>query len=176
MEEMSDTRFMKADEKRRVLRMVGTEILRLGRLSLEHQLVIQGHEIGSHTHSHFWLPSCSSSELQTEIEGSYQILRDRLGKAPVSLSLPGGGCTRPLLSTIRRAGYRYIATSSHRLNPAQPRASSLVHRFSVDRHHNIDTFKKMISGSRRYRLPKRLRELTLYILKMQLLEKDDLNQ
>jgi len=57
-----------------------------------------GYEIGSHTSSHQWLPSCSEDSLPAEIEGAAHEIRSRLGTVDPALAYPWGARDDRVLS------------------------------------------------------------------------------
>jgi len=66
-----------------------------------------GHEIGSHTSSHAYLPYLSDADLKTELETSKKILEDITGYPVTSISFPFGGINPRVWNFAQDAGYKY---------------------------------------------------------------------
>lgn len=64
-----------------------------------------GHEIGSHTCSHAYLPYLEESALRRELGESRKRLEDITGKAVTSISFPFGGWNRRIWDIARETGY-----------------------------------------------------------------------
>jgi peptidoglycan/xylan/chitin deacetylase (PgdA/CDA1 family) len=69
------------------------------------ELAAAGHEIGSHSLTHAYLPFLSSTEVQRELADSKSILEDITGKAVTSLSFPYGGWNTRIWNIARETGY-----------------------------------------------------------------------
>jgi peptidoglycan/xylan/chitin deacetylase (PgdA/CDA1 family) len=66
-----------------------------------------GHEIGSHTSSHAFLPYLCDMDLKTELETSKKILEDITGNPVTSISFPFGGINRRVWKFALDAGYKH---------------------------------------------------------------------
>ncbi|HMA65710.1 MAG: polysaccharide deacetylase family protein [Fibrobacterota bacterium] len=67
----------------------------------------KGHEIGSHTSSHAFLPYLSDADLKNELETSKKILEDITGYPISSISFPFGGVNRRVWKFAQDTGYNY---------------------------------------------------------------------
>ena len=74
-------------------------------------LIVRGHEIGSHSHSHALLPQCTAEELQIEIEGSKRKLEAALDIPVTTFCYPNGSTDRRSIEQVREAGYRAAVTT-----------------------------------------------------------------
>ena len=81
-------------------------------------LLAAGHQIGSHTCSHAFLPGCSDRQLQYELHDSRKKLEDILGSNVNAISVPYGRWDRRVLRTCRESGYTRVYTSDPWLPPA----------------------------------------------------------
>jgi peptidoglycan/xylan/chitin deacetylase (PgdA/CDA1 family) len=70
-----------------------------------------GHVIGSHTHTHPLLTSCSAEALRNELTVSKDLLEQNLGAQIDSISMPGGRIDTRVLAACGEAGYKYVYTS-----------------------------------------------------------------
>lgn len=71
-----------------------------------------GHEIGSHTLSHPFLPSLQSwTELEKEVFQSKVALQDLLGRSVSGFCYPSGGHNDNVVEAVKRAGYSYACTT-----------------------------------------------------------------
>jgi peptidoglycan/xylan/chitin deacetylase (PgdA/CDA1 family) len=82
------------------------------------QLHQEGHEIGSHSRSHAILPLVSDTQLNDEITGSRNQLRQRLGFEIESFCYPNGDCDARVAAAVERAGYRHAVTTRYGVNGA----------------------------------------------------------
>ncbi|MBN1306771.1 MAG: polysaccharide deacetylase family protein [Chitinispirillaceae bacterium] len=64
-----------------------------------------GHEIGSHTCTHAYLPYLDDQSIGRELSESKMRLEDIIGKAVTSLSFPYGGWNRRIWEIARETGY-----------------------------------------------------------------------
>ncbi len=65
----------------------------------------QGHEIGSHTSSHAFLPYLDDTDLRAELETSKKTLEDITGCPVTSISFPFGGVNRRVWQCAQQVGY-----------------------------------------------------------------------
>lgn len=89
-----------------------------GMMNWDHlrQMQREGHEIGSHSHSHPILPLVDDEGLQNEIMGSKTRLEQQLGREVVSFCYPNGDHDARVVAAVRTAGYRYAVTTTYGLN------------------------------------------------------------
>jgi peptidoglycan/xylan/chitin deacetylase (PgdA/CDA1 family) len=72
------------------------------------QLDHAGFQIGSHTHTHPMLAALrDESEIFSELSTSFQIIKDKTGKTPVTISYPIGSYDERAIRLSRQAGYKY---------------------------------------------------------------------
>lgn len=81
------------------------------------ELAEQGWEVGSHTHSHPWLPGLGDRELDDELSRSRRICSERLDRPCRSLAYPFGGHDARVVAAAGRAGYAVAATLPPRMHP-----------------------------------------------------------
>lgn len=74
-------------------------------------LMVRGHEVGSHSHSHPLLPQCTSEELQDEIDGSKRRLEHALGVPINTFCYPNGSTDHRSVERVRAAGFRAAVTT-----------------------------------------------------------------
>jgi len=74
-------------------------------------LIVRGHEIGSHSHSHPLLPQCTDEELVAEISGSREKLESALDAPVNTFCYPNGSTDSRSVEQVRRAGYRAAVTT-----------------------------------------------------------------
>lgn len=106
-----------------------------------------GHEIGSHSLSHPFLPDCSDEQLRYELRDSRRKLEDILGVGVTSISLPYGRWDRRVFRACREAGYTKVYTSDPWL-PAAMREGimssgrlTIRNSFTTDDLHSLLTAK-----------------------------------
>jgi peptidoglycan/xylan/chitin deacetylase (PgdA/CDA1 family) len=75
------------------------------------ELADAGFEIGCHSATHRFLPHLDDAELRAEVVDAKARLEDTIGRAVEHFSCPGGRWDRRVEKTVRRAGYRTMATS-----------------------------------------------------------------
>ena len=76
----------------------------------------EGHEIGSHSRSHAILPLVSDTQMEAEIAGSRQVLREKLGFEIQSFCYPNGDHDDRAVRAVERAGYRHAVTTRYGIN------------------------------------------------------------
>jgi peptidoglycan/xylan/chitin deacetylase (PgdA/CDA1 family) len=87
------------------LPLPGRRVEHLGWVALR-ELVAQGVEVGSHTHSHVDLCSLSRAALLRELTDSRRKLEDALGTEVRAVSYPFGRCNARVVKAASDAGYR----------------------------------------------------------------------
>jgi peptidoglycan/xylan/chitin deacetylase (PgdA/CDA1 family) len=78
-------------------------------------LAREGHEIGSHTHSHRPFTEQDTAAVRLELERSRELLRERLGRAPDFVAYPRGFYRPEHKRLVREAGYRGACAVALRL-------------------------------------------------------------
>lgn len=73
------------------------------------KLALEGWEIGSHTHTHRYLPVCSREKILDEFTRSKNVLSDLIEREVVSVCYPYGRFTGKVSQLARQAGYRFAA-------------------------------------------------------------------
>ena len=68
-------------------------------------LFTMGHEIGSHSLTHAYLPFLDTKSVRTELADSKNMLEDIIGSAVTSLSFPYGGWTPAIWEIAQETGY-----------------------------------------------------------------------
>lgn len=68
-----------------------------------------GHEIGSHTHTHANLTNLTVKDLIEELRTSKRVLEDITGKEVKSISFPHGSWNQRVWNTARDEGYKYAS-------------------------------------------------------------------
>ena len=84
------------------------------------QLDKAGWEIGSHTHTHPYLPTLDDETLTRELQESHEICSERLGKRCRSLAYPFGAYDDRVVAAARRAGYAAAGTLPARIHKPSP--------------------------------------------------------
>jgi hypothetical protein len=95
------------------------------------ELLVQGHQIGSHSCSHVFLPLCSDSKLLNELYYSRKELEDVLGSAVTDVSLPYGRWDRRVLRACLKAGYSQVYTSDPWLSPIMREGIAVAGRLTL---------------------------------------------
>lgn len=67
-------------------------------------------EIGGHTLNHTFLRKNAGDVYEYEIAGSFNWLKDLLGKSPESFCFPGGHYNSLVIKTAKQAGYKFFRT------------------------------------------------------------------
>ena len=71
-----------------------------------------GHEIGNHSFRHEpWLHLYSNTEIQTELYSAHEAIERVTAYRPVGFRGPGFSCSSATLTTIKRMGYAYDAST-----------------------------------------------------------------
>ncbi len=103
----------------------------------------RGFEIGCHGATHRYLTDVPPSELAAEIGAAKDRLEEITGRAVEHFSLPGGRGNARVLSEVRSAGFRSLATSEIGLNGNAPYG---LKRLAVQRHTTIAEFSQLCVG------------------------------
>lgn len=91
-----------------------------------------GHEIGSHSHTHAYLPFLDNRSVRTELVTSKEVLEDITGKAVTSLSFPYGGWNPRIWDIAREEGYT-AATLYRGTSPASKELFPVYGVYQYDR-------------------------------------------
>jgi peptidoglycan/xylan/chitin deacetylase (PgdA/CDA1 family) len=102
-----------------------------------------GMSIQSHTHTHPYLSSLSTSAAREELETSRRLLDEALGQTTTTLALPNGDAPRGWKAAdFAEAGVRFVATSAFGWNSAAP--TWRVRRYTVRRETTLPQFEQMV--------------------------------
>ncbi|MFE5484861.1 polysaccharide deacetylase family protein [Streptomyces sp. NPDC056527] len=109
------------------------------------ELAAAGTEIGGHTHTHPQLDQVDDRRLWYETLRCKEIVREELGRAPVSFAYPYGYSNRRVRRTVRAAGYAQAlavgnATARRRQGPYA------LERVTVRRSTGIEEFERLVEG------------------------------
>lgn len=75
-------------------------------------LVDQGHDVGSHSHSHpTYMAALRRTEIEAEWRRSREVLEEITGAAPLTAAVPGGFVSATVVAEAAQAGYRLLMTS-----------------------------------------------------------------
>lgn len=75
--------------------------------------------VGSHTHTHPFLPELTGKEMTEELEKSKKILEEKTDEKIKYVSYPGGRYNKNVIKTARKSGYDASFTSDRVLNNAE---------------------------------------------------------
>jgi peptidoglycan/xylan/chitin deacetylase (PgdA/CDA1 family) len=81
------------------------------------RMIGDGHEVGSHSHTHPILTEVGDQSLIDELTHSFAVLERRLGRKPTSLCYPNGDADERVVRAARKAGYRRAVTTRFGWNP-----------------------------------------------------------
>jgi peptidoglycan/xylan/chitin deacetylase (PgdA/CDA1 family) len=110
-----------------------------------------GHEIGSHSHSHPLLPSCSDRELEHELTHSKLEIEREIGGPVTSFCYPNGSWDPRVLAAVRKAGYACAVTTQHGSN-ARGREMFALRRCDLSYVHCVDRFGRFSPARLAWRL------------------------
>jgi peptidoglycan/xylan/chitin deacetylase (PgdA/CDA1 family) len=109
----------------------------------------KGHEIGSHTSTHAFLPYLSNANLKVELETSKKILEDITGLLVNSISFPYGGINQRVWKYAQDAGYKFGTIYRDHKNNSSPdlfpvygvyqfeSAESIIHKINPENYISI---------------------------------------
>lgn len=85
-----------------------------GMMSFEEVAILarDGHEIGSHSHTHALMTNSDDDSLRTELDASARILEQRLGTAPTSFCYPNGDADDRVVQATRQGRYLRAVTTA----------------------------------------------------------------
>jgi peptidoglycan/xylan/chitin deacetylase (PgdA/CDA1 family) len=105
-----------------------------------------GVEIGAHTLTHPILPELSDADLQREVAGSRQLIRDRIGGSVDSFCYPRGRFDARVKQAVRDAGFRLACTTLPGCVTASTHPYSLRRTF-IARDDSLRDFAHKLAGS-----------------------------
>jgi peptidoglycan/xylan/chitin deacetylase (PgdA/CDA1 family) len=90
--------------------------------------------VGNHTCDHAILTNCAAHEVERQIAGCQQALRDLLGYAPIAIAYPNGNFSQPIVDASLAAGLRVGFTVLPRRDqlPLTPRSRMTLGRFQFE--------------------------------------------
>ena len=109
------------------------------------ELSCAGFEIGCHSMSHAYLNDLFPQQLEVEIVAARSKLEDILGGKVEHFSCPGGRYDQRTLTLAKQAGYRSVANSRARANPASADPFRLS-RIAITREVDQTAFKHICNG------------------------------
>jgi peptidoglycan/xylan/chitin deacetylase (PgdA/CDA1 family) len=115
------------------------------------QLADDGHEIGSHTLSHCFLPRCDDQALMQEVVGSKQAIERRLSRAVRSFCYPNGDSDLRTQTAVRSAGYLCAVTTRPGSNLRDSNPTELL-RYDINPRGITDSVGRMSSDRLFWRL------------------------
>ena len=114
-------------------------------ISKEHltKILEKGHEIGSHSKNHFYLPALGKNTLKDEIAGSKNDLENIINGEVVSFCYPYGRSNIKIKNLVREAGYTFATSNAGRGNNNMDMLS--LNRRSIYAHDSLRNFKSKVS-------------------------------
>ncbi|MGW6569011.1 polysaccharide deacetylase family protein [Streptomyces sp. NPDC054975] len=109
------------------------------------ELAAAGAEIGGHSHSHPPLDQVDDRRLWYETLRCKEIVRDELGRAPVSFAYPYGYSDRRVRRTVRAAGYAQ-ALAVGNTTARRRQGPYALERLTVRRSTGIEDFARLVEG------------------------------
>lgn len=100
------------------------------------RLMAQGAQIGSHSVTHPDFASIGQAQMIDELDGSREIIRQRLGFAPTAFAIPYGqsmNWTAAADEIAREAGYETVYAQAEETRPSGTVPRTFVTRFDSDR-------------------------------------------
>ncbi|MEU6984447.1 polysaccharide deacetylase family protein [Streptomyces sp. NPDC046324] len=109
------------------------------------ELAAAGTEIGGHTHTHPQLDQVDERRLWYETLRCKELVREELGRAPMSFAYPYGYSDRRVRRTVRAAGYAQALAVG---NAAARRRQGpyALERLTVRRSTGIEEFERLVEG------------------------------
>ena len=77
------------------------------------ELYLSGVQIGSHSHTHAWMPSLSDDDMKQDIQTSFQLLKKRLNIIPNQFAYPMGATDSNANKVIDELGLYGLTTDGH---------------------------------------------------------------
>ncbi len=115
------------------------------------QMQQAGHEIGSHSETHPYMPMLVQKRAESEIRQSKQKLEDLIGQAVISFCYPYGKYSKRIASLVKKNAYRF-ATANKGLFPSKKSDPHALPRTSIYGNDNISTFRQKIENFNRFGL------------------------
>ncbi|MFF9015662.1 polysaccharide deacetylase family protein [Streptomyces sp. NPDC014870] len=109
------------------------------------ELAAAGTEIGGHSHSHPQLDQVDDRRLWYETLRCKEILREELGRAPVSFAYPYGYSDRRVRRTVRAAGYAQALAVGNGV-ARRRQGPYALERLTVRRSTGIEEFARLVEG------------------------------
>lgn len=109
------------------------------------ELAAAGAEIGGHSHSHPQLDQVDDRRLWYETLRCKEILREELGRAPVSFAYPYGYSDRRVRRTVRAAGYAQALAVGNTV-ARRRQGPYALERLTVRRSTGIEEFTRLVEG------------------------------
>lgn len=102
-----------------------------------------GMEIGSHSLTHSFLPTMSSSDMHRELSQSKEFLEQATGAPVAHFSCPFGGYSSDLLDVAMNVGYETVATSHIGHNTP---GNVILNRIPIYRDTSLSSFRTLCRG------------------------------
>lgn len=109
------------------------------------ELAAAGTEIGGHSHSHPQLDQVDDQRLWHETLRCKEIVREELGRAPVSFAYPYGYSDRRVRRTVRAVGYSQ-ALAVGNTTARRRQGPYALERLTVRRSTRIEEFARLVEG------------------------------
>ena len=104
----------------------------------------QGLEVGSHGICHGFWDRMTDEELKHEIVGSSQILAQKLGHKPISISYPAGKYDERVIRLAKEAGYEFGVANLRSENNFQKDSMMEFPRIDIERDVSFNLFKGLL--------------------------------
>jgi peptidoglycan/xylan/chitin deacetylase (PgdA/CDA1 family) len=143
-----------------------TRIGRRGFMSWDEvrELARAGMTVGAHGLEHSALSALSDDELRRQLLETRRIIEANLGRAPETMSLPGGAGGRREVEAAQAAGFRIVMGSvPRRASTAAPGVA--VPRFAVRRGDSLERLRSLVEQSPAVLVQARVRHDALSFLK-----------
>jgi peptidoglycan/xylan/chitin deacetylase (PgdA/CDA1 family) len=110
------------------------------------ELARAGMAVGAHGLEHSALSDLSEPELKRQLQETRRLIEANLGRAPETMSLPGGAGGRREVEAARAAGFRLVMGSvPRRASAVAPGVA--VPRFAVRRGDSLDRLRSLVEQS-----------------------------
>lgn len=111
------------------------------------ELAERGHTIGSHSHTHPKVFSdLKPNEIKEEWDQSYSILKNLLGEADLTASLPNGRSSKEVLDYAFAAGFTEVYTSEPTVKIRQRNNNKVIGRYVVMGHTSTQKVVKIVTS------------------------------
>ncbi len=115
------------------------------------ELVLDGHEIGSHSMTHCLMPECDDQALMHELAESKRILQSHLGQRIESFCYPNGNSDIRTAEAVARAGYLRAVTTTWGNNGRNGDQFQL-RRYNMDARRVFDSNGKLMPAILAFRM------------------------